>query len=680
MASQRPSLSITLPDHDEQQWGFLGQIPKTPEPQTNEAPPSPIGPPPPPRAQPFKVRRRRTTIPHEELDTLLSDTGIIPTIEMTEVPAQSTSSSMLSQSPRSARLLSPMDIRSPFTRAVTPPKTPAPRHVNPLFSQLESPIQEWDLINETTRPFHRSSSICSSFSDSSLSSCGSSAFSMPTTGACDSPRSESTDPFVDDEASKVQKASADFTSEPELTPQAKRLKVRRVTNWTAQMDQHLWMTFMAYLSDPTLTPFKLLPGSTPPMGVCDQVATRAKRTWRSRKTMSLVSDSIENVLGSTPVPYREGSPDTIRPTALQSTQSKWPKNAATRRRLRHLCQNRPSISAHYQRMLRTRSPSPFETSTPPPQTDGLRPSIFSSHAMIQSLVTSTAPSMQPDGPLAQLARDPVPAFGSIRSKPPPAMGPLLRDSPPAIARPQRATRPDDWYACIGRSQAHKKSQSLQSELRISSDSMHVVPPSEALASPFNFDSAPSRSHLLSSMSGTKSLGRTEMNGRSLASPLVFKQGAPTERRSRKRRFRSDEEKPRRPALEDVFGPPDHTPVTRNRGFTVGAARATDNLSRLFTPTVSVPTVDEDMTEAPGPAYVGNGTPLGSRTAPRRLAEPVPRLGSPFLESPFPGRQRNTFPRGGSNQTPDPFRSFHDRLLDAANQPSFLRRIHDPNLM
>jgi hypothetical protein len=416
------------------------------------------------------------------------------------------------------------------------------------------------------------------------------------------------------------------------------------------------------------------------MGVCDQVATKAKRTWRSRKTMSLISESIENVLGSTPVPYREGSPDTIRPTSLQNTQSKWPKVAATRKRLRQLCQNRPSISAHYQRMLRTRSPSPFETSSPPVQTDGIRPSTFSSHAMIQSLVTSTAPSMQPDGPLAQLARELPPAMGSIRCEPPPTMGPLLRDSPPPILRAPRVARPDDWYACIGRSQAHRKSQSLQSELRINSDSLHAASSSDALASPFNFDSAPSRSHLLSSMSGTRSLGRTEMNGRSLASPLVFKPGAPTERRSRKRRFRSDEEKPRRPALEDVFGPPDHTPVMRNRGFTVGAARATDNLARLFTPIVVVPPVDEDMIDAPNVPYVGNGTPLGCRSAPRRLAEPVPRLGSPFLENPFPGRQRNTFPRGGVNQSQDPFRSFHDRLLDAASQPPFLRRIHDQNLM
>jgi hypothetical protein len=371
-----------------------------------------------------------------------------------------------------------------------------------------------------------------------------------------------------------------------------------------------------------------------------------------------MSDSIDALLEFDTIAKREGSPDTIRASSMQNAQPRWPKVAATRKRLRQLCQNRPSISAHYQRMLRTRSPSPFEASSPPvkPVESQATASTFSSQAMIQSLVTSTAPSMQPDGPIAQLTRDlpPPPAFNLSRE-----------------------TRPEDWFACIGRSQAHRKSQSLQSQLNITVEpaSRPTSSSTDPLASPFNFDVQPPRSHLLRSMAATKSLGRTEMNGKALASPLEF--GPPTERRSRKRRFRSDEEKPRRPALEDVFGPPTHTPVTRNRGFTVGAARATDNLTRLFTPISSLPPIDQEMTEAPDTAYLGTGTPAGSRSAPRRLAEPIPRLGSPFMEPLCPPRQRNTFPRGNVSQALNPFKTFHDRLLDVANQQPLTQRQEDP---
>jgi hypothetical protein len=159
------------------------------------------------------------------------------------------------------------------------------------------------------------------------------------------------------------------------------------------------------------------------------------------------------------------------------------------------------------------------------------------------------------------------------------------------------------------------------------------------------------------MANTKSLGRTEFNGKSLDSPLEFRAGAPTDRRSRKRRFRSDEEKPRRGALEDVFGPSvAENEGGRSRGFSVGAVRATDNLTKMFNP--RLPSFDQTMAEAPSMAE------LGSRSAPRRLAEPVPRLGSPFMElaTPAASRQHNTFPRASllpsaANQEP-----FHQRLV------------------
>ncbi|KAF7190745.1 hypothetical protein HII31_07904 [Pseudocercospora fuligena] len=633
MERTRPALSIALPlscdyHHDDT------QMPRTPEAQQCGEAQSATEPPPPPRPQPFKVKRKRPSAPFQE--PIMLDTNIIPTIEMSEVPTQMSSPTL---QPTSAHLLSPIPMSSTLQRAFTPPKTPAPKLCTP-FSQLESPMaDEWDLINNTKPAFQRAGSVCSTFSDSSVSSCGSSAFSMPT-GGYDSPQSEATDPFMDDDLTKHDKSMSSPNLETD-TPQTKRIKTRRHVTWTPQMDDHLWMTFMAYLSDPTLTPFKMLPGSTPPMGVCDQVATRAKRTWRPRKVVPVTPGSIDALLEAEARKQREGSPDTIRPSTLQAMQAKWPKSAATRRRLRELCARRPSISAHYQRMLRTRSPSPFETSSP--ATSGVPPSSsFSNYEMMKTLVTSTAPSMQPDGMLAQLA--------SV--EPPPA---------PKASRP---ARPEGWFDRIPRSKAHQKSASLQSELKIHIQDMDLKPLG-GLDSPFDAEPGASRSHLLRSMANTKSLGRTEFNGKSLDSPFDFKVGAPTDRRSRKRRFRSDEEKPRRPVLtDDVFGPPvDQQNVVRGRGFSVGAVRATDNLSKLFTP----PSVSMDH-EMPDISITLADAPLGSRSAPRRLAEPVPRLGSPFMETPPPSRQQhNTFPRTSllptmSNQEP-----FHQRLLELANQ-------------
>lgn len=558
------------------------------------------------------------------------DNTVIPTIEMSEVPSDMSSPTL---QPTSAHLLSPMPISAGLPRALTPPKTPAPRTYSSW--QLESPAEEWDLINNTKPAFERAGSVCSSFSDSSISSCGSSAFSAPT-GCYDSPDSETADPFVDD---GLPKQNANLQTPVRSSPKSKRVKTRRDIKWTPQMDDHLWMTFMSYLSDPRLTPFKMLPGSTPPMGVCEKVATEARRTWRSRKIAPSEPGFADGFV-ELDTPQREGSPDTIRPSMFQNMQQKWPRStAATRKRLRTLCAGRPSISAHYQRMLRTRSPSPFETSDPASQAAEPE-SSFSGIDMVMSLVTSTAPSMQPNGMLAQLARD-----------------------EPSEPRQYRAARPDGWFDRMPRSKAHQKSASLQSELKLSLEDLSH-PGADTLASPFDADSRSHRSHLLQSMSNTKSLGRAEFNGRSLEAPVEFKMGAPTDRRSRKRRFRSDEEKPRRLPLEDVFGPPVQERVARNRGFSVGAVRASDNLARLFTPaTPHVTDFDQVMGEASTGAQ--EDVPMGCRSAPRRLAEPVPRLGSPFVEGPPLSRQHNTFPRStllptGDNQDP-----FHQRLIELA---------------
>ncbi|TKA61396.1 hypothetical protein B0A55_11647 [Friedmanniomyces simplex] len=614
----RPSLSITLPPNFEFHYSD-GGLPRTPDRPLEEQ--TPLNPPPPPRPQTFKVRRKRAAIPefYESEPMSGSSDMVIPTIEISEAEM----SSPVQPTPTMEGLLAPA--MPAFQRLVTPPKTPTARPQFSFSSPIESTANEWDLIssNKLRPAFERSGSVCSSFSDSSISSCGSSAFSAPNLG-CASPESEATDPFLEDDMLKEDKVvlSPDLQS----SPTAKRAKVHRDIKWTTPMDEHLWMTFLQYLGDPRVTPFKMLAGTPPPLGVCSRVASKARRTWSSRK-----SSAGLDTLMTTDRMQREGSPDTIRPST-NVKQPQWPRgDGATRKRLRNLCKRRPSLPAHYQRLLNTRSPSPFASSSSAERTPQ---NAFASYEMKMSLVTATAPSMQPEGPLAQLSSDePVPAARPQTSS-------------------QRTSRPTDWFARIPRSKAHQKSLSLQSSL-----SLHADAEPGTLASPF--DDTSNRMHLLQSMSQTKSLGRAAFkDGPSLDAPVELS-GAPTaSRTSLKRRFKSDEEKPARPALYDVFGPQaDDSVIIRNRGFSVGAVRATDNLAKLFTPPpppVPAPSVDHIMAEAPNLPDTSDLGPPGSRSAPRRLAEPVPRLGSPFTE--VAGRQFNTFPRTyvATASNPQPF--------------------------
>ena len=646
MERPRPSLSITLPPNSEFHYDD-GQMPRTPEQQRDEQQ-SAVEPPPPPK-QTYKVKRRRRDLPAFEEPPRLDAEAVIPTIEMSE-PVSEFSSPMLQPTMTNNALLAPLPS---MQRMVTPPKTPAPRIDN--IMENDSPANEWDLINdsrETKRPaFQRSASVCSSFSDSSVSSCGSSAFSAPN-GNCTSPESVATDPFMEDEVIKAEKLILS-PIEIDSMPSAKRVKRHRHVKWTQEMDQHLENTYITYLRDPRVTPFKTLPGVPPPLGVCSRVANKAKRTWNPHRQAT--PSPLDTILESQTT-QRAGSPDTIRPETSINTgpksQPQWPRSdAATRRRLRKLVKGKPALSAHYQRLLRTRSPSPFTSSTAPSRSSEPPSATLISRDMKMSLITSTSSSMQPEGPLAQLTSDDI-------------------APEPAMQRPQsqRASRPAEWYARIGRSQAHQKSASLQSGLNLDYEPPQLR---ATLASPF--DEASNRSHLLHSMSTTKSLGRRVFDGKnvkvpSLDSPIEM-QGAPTLPRSLKRRFKSDEEKPRRPILEDVFGPPtEDVCVVRNRGFSLGTVRAADNLTKIFEPLAAPPSssADSEMTEAPPASDMSHLGPIGSRSAPRRLAEPVPRLGSPFIEASAMVAPHNTFPRSWIPTVSNP-QPFQDRLRQLAGQ-------------
>lgn len=635
MSPRLPKMSIPMPPTH----GLFytdGQTPHTP--QHDEISVSLSEPPPPPR-QTYKVRRKRATILPAGTNIMETENAI-PTIEMSEAMDSSPelASPMLAPVHTAAGLLAPM---TQLIRSVTPPKTPATRLLS-SFDSFESPAQEWGLITDQKPPFERTGSIGSSFSDSSISSLGSSAFSAV------SPLSEANDPFAENESTIRDKApmpAADCSS-----PGAKRAKIsRRATIWTSAMDDHLWITYMAYLSDPTLTPFKMLPGTAPPLGVCHRVASRARRTWRGRRTVSSTA-ALDNLFSVPSHEQRQGTPDTIRAESPESaTAMAWPRSESdTRKRLRALCKRRPSLSAHYQRLLRTRSPSPFQSSSSASRSTE-PPTTFESSEMKISLITSTNASMQPDGPLAQLTSE---------------------DLPPR-PQSQKSSRPTDWFARIGRSQAHQKSLSLQSGLGLDTSARSGA----SLASPF--DEVSSRSHLLQSMSTTKSLGRDFHRAAPFLDAPFEVQGPLTAPRSLKRRFRSDEEKPRRLPLHGIFssdGTDDSASTSRTRGFSLGGS-APQHLNDIFhqpelEPSVSLhaPTPvsafrDHDMIDTPDLSMLG---PPGSRSAPRRLADPQPRLGSPFVEAASASRNFNTFPRSILPTSDDP-QPFQRRLQELASQ-------------
>ncbi|TKA30484.1 hypothetical protein B0A50_02712 [Salinomyces thailandicus] len=602
-----------------------------------------MNPPPPPRQNGFKVRRRRTAASTtEEQDTVLPDT-VIPTIEMSEATSGGTSPIVQVPEP-SNDLLAPLPAM--VQRLVTPPKTPAHRVYPSFVSSGESSDDEWGLVHDMNKPgYERSGSIGSSFSDSSVSSAGSSAYSAPNNYG--SPGLETTDPFWEETRAGGEWDPISSPNPHSSSPVKKRAKTRRHAKLSQEMEDHLRETYARKIGDPRVTPFKMLPGSVPPLGLCTRVALEAKCSWnkQARRANRANHQNADAMMTS-----REGSSNSGRPKD-EIKQQKWPKtDTATRRSLRKLCRRDSSMPAHYQRLLRTRSPSPFASSSsmgdkveaPLPGTQ-TPPKVSSP--------MDQASSMQPEGSLAQLESDETPA-----QQPRP--------------QSQRSARPPGWFNRISRSHAHQKSRSLQSGLSLDMD----APGSLALP----FDDVASRSHMLNSMSTTKSLGRTAFGkGPSLDAPVELS-GAPTmPRTSLKRRFKADEDKPKRATLDGVFGSLQvNSHVAPNLQFTSDDNRATDNLAALLATPAS--TVDHEMSEAsavPEPAdrepSVGRGMPRrfaepSRRTMPRRLPEPLGhsmphraagpvRLGSPFQQ---PARQVNTFPRNfePTPSNPQPFRA------------------------
>ncbi|KAH8773897.1 hypothetical protein F5882DRAFT_171014 [Hyaloscypha sp. PMI_1271] len=399
MFYQHSNGSTTLPR------GFRFHEPRTPEPQAEDEPQIPS----PPRPR-LKVRRRNVSNLQAPTDHFLASVAAadvpIPTIELPQA-AQNISEDQ--DMPDREDLSSTSGLLAPQAqdyRFFSPPRTPMP-----TFPSEEGASQRPDWSMGTPSPaedyFQRpSSALSNASSDDSFYS--GSRFSRPSDdGSCTSPESDIADPFQFP-ISKG-KGKAVLLDEPvQLSTLNGKLrsKTRKDAKWTKAQSAHLWSTYLLYLQDPTVTPFRIGASCIPPEGVCHRVARETKRSWKGQKVAPVLrrSSRLSSVVSSR-ASEKSGS---LTPTGENpKVYAAWShSSAATRNHLREMCRNKDNTPVSRHRHMQSRSPTPFtKTTIRARQTPEPHTSIFSTMDIAMSLTTSTAESMQPDGPLAKLAAD-----------------------------------------------------------------------------------------------------------------------------------------------------------------------------------------------------------------------------------------------------------------------------------
>lgn len=595
-----------------------GPAPRTPEPDPQ---PEQLQPPPPPR-QVLKVRRRRATMVMnpDQMDAGM-DQRPIPTIEAPEIMSENPSELPSYPLSQDDAFLSP---GFSYSRMISPPKTPA--HQVRTISHYEGP-QDWSDVPHISQSETSSRPTSSSgFSDSSLSSCDSIGSFMSRSGSCTSLEDDSSDPFSFCPPLRQVQRPVSPLMDQQQSRSAKKLKLR--ANFTEEMDYHLWMTYMNYLQDPTVTPFKALPSTTPPNGVCHRVARMARKTWKGPKQARAGGLRVQAKAGSSKCFVR------------------YPTEKQCRKRLRDLAKQKPTLSAHYQRLLH-RSPSPLQSSPPPeePPSQASSSSVpqqplsspfsqgsttFSTRDMNLSLATSTAASMQLGNPLSQLTKDITP-------------------------RPAART----WSSA--RSSAHQKSQSLHIGLGLGL--------SNALGSPFHAKVEANKAGMGQNGARTWHASSTSQPPR-LGSPFQLHAPRPKSKVFKRRTLHNSFEGRVRNRGEsfvnEIFGAPaesSHRGV-RNRGFSLGDM--TEGARRL-------PLANDPSGFNP---FADSRSALPSPHSPAVAAEErdqaTARLGSPFV-----GRSNNMFARPTMSHSFEPPASFEQRFAAASSDGARLQRPQVP---
>ncbi|KAI4247492.1 MAG: hypothetical protein L6R40_001440 [Gallowayella cf. fulva] len=664
MTRNRPQLSITLPRNFTFHY-TEGEEPKTPEQENTEATPKP----PSPHAYRLKRRTRptvQTTMQTQAHLTQQLQDAPIPVIEppaLVELDPLRSSVEHCITEPADGYLAP--SVTRPFLTQPRP-RTPTMQRVQ-LQSCWQTPSQK-DLGDSIIRPLSR----CSITSDSSDESIGSLTSYPSLGGSCTSPESDAVDPFVLPSSKKSGlRNKLSPLANPALSEDTPGPSRQPPTQWTSEMDRHLWSAYLQYLQDPTVTPFKTLPGTVPPLGVCHRVARQARRTWRGPgqtpqipaggREKTAVADSRIKFADSPESTSRAIRSGSNTPTGLPATTiSIWPKSSSsTRRRLRYLARRKPGIAPHYQRLLR--SPSPFSSSSRPqsrsirassPLCQDIQPSPpFSTRDIQLSLATSTAVSMQPGGLLAQLADDKPPLSQQAPG--------WSNDPPVPWASPPAVPSSDIGQENLSSFPAPESSQL-----------------GSPLGSPFSgsktWGPSRSRQHLRPATPRTQSSQTASTIGPALKSPIKFNGRDPYPSVS-KRRAQHE--------LEDELSPggsEKHKNIfeellrghaegrhrrVRSRGFSLGDA-AFDRF------------VKKDQTSS--------GLPAPSNLQLPNMEEPVPRLGSPFSISgggSMPTRRPSRHLASASLSSFDPstmgnFASIDQRIRQSDVDEDFLRRLRE----
>ncbi|KAG6036351.1 hypothetical protein E4U40_001007 [Claviceps sp. LM458 group G5] len=542
-------------------------------------------------------------------------------------------------------------------RTFSPPKTPAPGLAPSLslkqfpdwtldscFSSLESSPEYESSRPSTARSTQTSSSLFSQYS-----------FASEGPSQCASPESERLERFVP----RLAPEDTGKTIKP-TTYQIRSAKSRRAP-WTEPMNQHLWSTYMTYLQDPKVTPFRVGKSGIPPSGVCMRVAREAKRSWK----------------GSRPHVQPGNRSGSSTPTAESAgPYIEWPHTcAATRGRLRELCKAHSAATARHIRYM-SNSPTPFRKTgsrfCARPSVPARSPSVFSAADLAMSLAVSTADSMQSQGPLAQLTRS-QPESGPLHSC--------------ASSQPSPPCRPwQSWQPLSAEQQLEFPPLSGGGSNR---DSQQSWPPPR-LGSPFVPFAA--RSYGPSSTSGlTDSLNLSESSGlprrqsltvgerRGLRSPVRLDPQSRSSLQMQKRRSKQPVLEPRRtkrPSLgSDFWIDPSAKEIDADRHShrQSGEFSSIDSTQRdnLFVPRTNL----QELFEASRPTKSCGLT--GSASFPIMAAlssscQTVPaRLGSPFsgtrtTSHSFPNRHLRTMSSLSAGATFPPLATAHHPSGERSN--------------
>ena len=666
---RKPLMSITLP-RNFAPMGLDGlDEPRTPDQTFVEA-----SLPPPPHHSTLRIRRPRINMG----DFQARNNALPATLFASEIPVPSSVQAIRHSEPEAQPELQPISfapespvpsielpqpstiVRPTFQHSLSEPpasqslRLPAYRNDAPTTppAQMKAPDS---CYKASVWEMERSSSVSSMRSDDSFSSIDTFT-SRPTSfgGSATSPDVDLRDPF----------GQHKFTIMPD-TPSRRSKKMRTQTfttkeyvTWTIEMDNHLFNVYNLYLCDPTVTPFKTVPGSIPPSGVCRRVARRAKELWPKASKISRpivtryklrnVFDERNTVRDKTPEPNDFLRVREATPTSSSEPRGLWPSESSTRKRLRQLCKEKFTITAHYQRMRESRSPSPFTDSF------ARRPSGRITRSMSRQLSAPEVPSSASTTATYATRELGISLVASGATAP---LAQLVTGDSPATEQ-----RSDDFF----NTPISSSSQMQSSPAGLGIKTGNLAPPASSiprLASPFNYSTwnGPTRSHRHHRREVSQNQFDTvHITGHRLLSPVRLEPDMSSNANKRRAQHNlEDELSPSGSALgqtKDVkelifIGAGDISQRRirlRNRGATLGSTINNSNkLDSLFTPPATDSTAVPSSNEIPAVPLIPTGLAVPEQS------EREKRLGSPFELDPNKRSNRSRTPRHIPSMS-DPF--------------------------